>query len=167
MYCKGDQVSLAIPQAFPLIELRTVKRLGIKCLSRDSEDCSQEAYSRQRLTLDAQLELLEEESTQEDAEAGARHSDPSGEQVRLGLADRELRLQVLGQKHKKSGDDRQLHAGAEAGHDVHWVRDQVPHALGDLGQGSAVLSGSRRWLADRETGTGGRGAAAFGRGEGG
>ena len=44
----------------------------------------------------------------------------------LRLAEVELRLQVLGQEDDEAGHDDQLHAGTEAGGEVHPVGQQLP-----------------------------------------
>ncbi len=45
------------------------------------------------------LKPLEDVSPEEDANTGAGDGRPTRQQVRLGLAQAELRLQILGQEH--------------------------------------------------------------------
>ncbi len=46
-----------------------------------------------------ELKPLEDVSPEEDADARAGYGCPASQQVRLGLAQAELRLQILGQEH--------------------------------------------------------------------
>ena len=55
---------------------------------------------------------------EEDPDACARDGDAPREHGRRGLAQVELGLQVLGQEDDEAGHDDQLHASAQAGHDV-------------------------------------------------
>ncbi len=48
-----------------------------------------------------ELKPLEYVSPEEYADAGAGYGRPTRQQVRLGLAQAELRLQILGQEHDK------------------------------------------------------------------
>jgi hypothetical protein len=46
-----------------------------------------------------ELKPLEDVSPEEDANTGAGYGRPTRQQVRLGLAQAKLRLQILGQEH--------------------------------------------------------------------
>lgn len=74
-----------------------------------------------------ELESLEEEAADEDADTCAGYCDRAGKDARLTLAQAELRLEIFREKHDEAADNHQLHARAETRYNVNWVRYQTPH----------------------------------------
>lgn len=96
-----------------------------KRVAREANDVGHE--DELHSTFGFELKAFEEEAADEDADASAGDGDGAGEDARLALAQAELRLEVLRQEDDKATDDHQLHARAEARHDVHRVGYQTPH----------------------------------------
>ena len=86
-----------------------------------------------------QLQLLEDVSAEDDADACAGDGGAAGQHARLGLAQVELGLEILGQEHDEAGHDDELAAGAQARHQEYPVGYEFPNAFWQVGQIFAII----------------------------
>ena len=75
---------------------------------------------------------LEQIAAEKYAYACSRDGDAPGEHGGFGLAEIELRLEVLWQENDETGNDDELHASAHAGHHVDLVGEEIPGGAGDV-----------------------------------
>lgn len=72
-----------------------------------------------------QLESLEHATAKEDADAGAGHSNGTGKNIRLTLAQTKLCFQIFGKEHNESRDNHQFHAGTQTGYNIDRILDEA------------------------------------------